>query len=103
MGYNMTYNLVEPFKGNALHTHPAVEIFIALDGRWEIAWGEHGDQSTILEKFDLIAVPADGACRHVEPTNRASHHYDSWLTAPPPCSQCAIHTRISRYTRRRTS
>ena len=39
VGYNMTYNLVEPFKGNALHTHPSVEIFIALDGRWEIAWG----------------------------------------------------------------
>jgi len=57
MGYNMTYNLVEPFKGNALHTHPAVEIFIALDGRWEIAWGAHGEQSTVLEPFDLVAVP----------------------------------------------
>ena len=55
---NMTYNLVEPFKGNALHTHPAVEIFIALDGRWEIAWGAHGEQTTVLAPGDLVAVPA---------------------------------------------
>jgi quercetin dioxygenase-like cupin family protein len=59
VGYNMTYNLVEPFKGNALHIHPAVEIFIALDGEWEIAWGAEGKQSTLLQPFDLVAVPAN--------------------------------------------
>ena len=59
VGFNMTYNLVEPFKGNALHTHPSVEIFVALDGKWEIAWGETGAQTTILEPFDLVAVPED--------------------------------------------
>lgn len=59
MGYNMTYNLVEPFKGNALHIHPSVEVFIALDGRWEIAWGEAGKQTTVLQPFDLVCVPAD--------------------------------------------
>lgn len=58
VGYNMTYNLVEPFKGNALHTHPAVEVFVALDGRWEIAWGERGEQATVLAPGDLVAVPA---------------------------------------------
>ena len=57
-GFNMTYNLVEPFKGNALHVHEAVEIFIALDGEWELAWGAEGKQSTILQPYDLIAVPA---------------------------------------------
>ena len=59
VGFNMTFNLVEPNKGNALHTHPAVEIFIALDGAWEIAWGEAGAQVATLRPFDLVAVPAD--------------------------------------------
>lgn len=54
----MTYNLVEPFKGNALHIHEAVEIFIALDGEWEIAWGATGKQTAVLQPFDLVAVPA---------------------------------------------
>ncbi len=40
VGFNMTYNLVEPGQGNALHTHPAVEIFVALDGVWEISWAQ---------------------------------------------------------------
>jgi len=58
VGFNMTYNLVEPFKGNALHTHPAVEVFIALDGCWEIAWGEKGEHTTLLQPWDIVAVPA---------------------------------------------
>lgn len=53
-----TYNLVEPGKGNALHTHPSVEIFIALDGKWEIAWGGRGEHTTVLQPWDMIAVPA---------------------------------------------
>lgn len=53
-----TYNLVEPGKGNALHTHPSVEIFIALDGKWEIAWGGRGEHTMVLQPWDMIAVPA---------------------------------------------
>jgi quercetin dioxygenase-like cupin family protein len=80
VGYNMTFNLVEPFKGNALHTHPAVEVFIALDGRWEIAWGERGAQSTVLEPWDLVAVPAD--VRHSY-KNVESHTAQNIMTILP--------------------
>jgi len=58
VGFNMTYNLVEPNKGNALHTHPSVEVFIALDGCWEVAWGEKGEHTTLLQPWDMVAVPA---------------------------------------------
>eukprot|EP00928_Gymnodinium_smaydae_P031385 TRINITY_DN23046_c0_g1_i1.p1 TRINITY_DN23046_c0_g1~~TRINITY_DN23046_c0_g1_i1.p1 ORF type:complete len:411 (+),score=36.24 TRINITY_DN23046_c0_g1_i1:80-1234(+) len=58
MGYNMTYNLVPPGNGNALHMHQSVEIFVALDGRWEIAYGMQGEHSAILEPWDFIACPA---------------------------------------------
>ena len=54
----MTFNLCEPSKGNALHTHPAVEVFIALDGRWEIAWGETGQHKVVLQPWDMVVVPA---------------------------------------------
>mmetsp|Transcript_92604 Transcript_92604/g.271097 ORF Transcript_92604/g.271097 Transcript_92604/m.271097 type:complete len:405 (+) Transcript_92604:82-1296(+) len=58
MGYNMTYNLVPPGHGNALHMHRSIEIFVALDGRWEIAWGMEGENTVVLEPWDFVAVPA---------------------------------------------
>jgi len=58
MGYNMTFNLVPPQHGNALHMHRSVEIFVALDGRWEIAWGMQGEHTVILQPWDFVAVPA---------------------------------------------
>jgi len=58
MGYNMTYNLVPPGNGNALHMHQSIEIFIALDGRWEIAWGMQGEHTVVLEPWDMVMVPA---------------------------------------------
>jgi len=58
MGYNMTYNLVPPGNGNALHMHRSIEIFVALDGRWEIAWGMKGENTVMLQPWDFVAVPA---------------------------------------------
>jgi mannose-6-phosphate isomerase-like protein (cupin superfamily) len=58
MGYNMTYNLVPPGNGNALHMHRAIEIFVALDGKWEIAWGMQGEHTVMLEPWDFVCVPA---------------------------------------------
>jgi len=83
VGYNMTYNLVEPHKGNALHTHPSVEIFIALDGRWEIAWGERGEQSVVLEPYDLVACPCNvrHSYKNVEP--HSAHNIMTILIAAP--------------------
>jgi len=58
MGYNMTYNLVPPGHGNALHMHRSIEIFVALDGRWEIAWGMQGEHSVVLQPWDFVVCPA---------------------------------------------
>ena len=47
-----------PGNGPGLHAHfKTHETFIALSGKWEIQWGDKGEQSTVLEPYDLIAVP----------------------------------------------
>src|SRR5690606_16717439 len=45
-------------NGPGLHVHwKTHETFMALTGKWKIVWGDKGEESTILEPFDLIAVP----------------------------------------------
>jgi mannose-6-phosphate isomerase-like protein (cupin superfamily) len=47
-----------PGQGPGLHVHYNThETFIALSGRWEIQWGDKGEESTMLEPLDLIAIP----------------------------------------------
>ena len=57
LGYSMTYNGVPFENGNALHKHNSVEIFVALDGDFEIGYacgqteivGEHGSSAPTLK------------------------------------------------------
>jgi len=47
-----------PGDGPGLHVHYHTnETFMCLTGRWLIQWGDHGEESTVLEHLDLIAVP----------------------------------------------
>jgi mannose-6-phosphate isomerase-like protein (cupin superfamily) len=47
-----------PGQGPGLHVHYNThETFMALSGRWEIQWGDKGEESTMLEPLDLIAIP----------------------------------------------
>jgi uncharacterized RmlC-like cupin family protein len=47
-----------PGNGPGLHVHYKThETFLALSGRWEIQWGDKGEESTVIEAYDLIAVP----------------------------------------------
>jgi uncharacterized RmlC-like cupin family protein len=47
-----------PGNGPGLHVHWRThETFMALTGKWEIIWGDKGEEKTIIEPFDLIAVP----------------------------------------------
>jgi uncharacterized RmlC-like cupin family protein len=47
-----------PGQGPGLHVHYNThETFMALSGRWEIQWGDKGEESIILEPLDLIAMP----------------------------------------------
>jgi len=48
----------EPGNGPGLHRHlNTVENFFCLSGRFEIAWGDHGEHTLVLEPLDMISVP----------------------------------------------
>jgi uncharacterized RmlC-like cupin family protein len=48
----------EPGNGPGLHRHlNTVENFLCLCGRFEIAWGNHGEHTLVLEPLDMISVP----------------------------------------------
>jgi len=45
-------------QGPALHNHQrTVETFMCLTGRYEIIWGNDGEESIFLEPFDLVSIP----------------------------------------------
>lgn len=47
-----------PGNGPMLHAHMNTnETFMALTGRWEVRWGDEAEHATVLQPFDLIAVP----------------------------------------------
>ena len=56
-GFNVTYIGTDPGKGAALHSHPTVEVFVAMTGRWVVYWGDHGDDETELGPLDMVSVP----------------------------------------------
>jgi uncharacterized RmlC-like cupin family protein len=63
-----------PGNGPGLHVHYKThETFMALTGRWEILWGDKGEESTMLEPFDLIAVPPKVTRRFVNRSESDAH------------------------------
>ena len=47
-----------PGNGPGLHVHwKTHETFMALTGKWEIQWGDEGQEKIVIEPYDLIAVP----------------------------------------------
>lgn len=59
LGYSMTYNAMPTGNGNALHRHNSVEIFVALDAPFEIAYGSNGEFKALLQPWDIVACPAE--------------------------------------------
>ncbi len=48
----------EPHNGPGLHRHlNTVENFFCLSGRFEISWGDNGQNKTVLEPNDFVSVP----------------------------------------------
>lgn len=45
--------------GASLHIHDTVEVFMPLDGKWELYWLDEAgeEQSAVLEKHDVISIP----------------------------------------------
>ncbi|RYY72811.1 MAG: cupin domain-containing protein [Comamonadaceae bacterium] len=63
-----------PGQGPGLHVHYRThETFIAMTGRWEIQWGDHGEESTMLEPMDLIAMPPRVTRRFVNRSDQDAH------------------------------
>src|SRR5580693_3065028 len=57
-GLIVTIAECEPGNGPGLHRHlNTVENFFCLSGRFEIAWGDHGEHALVLEPLDMISVP----------------------------------------------
>ncbi len=56
-GFNVTYVGADPGKGAALHSHPTVEVFIPMSGRWVVYWGDDGEQEIELGPWDVVSVP----------------------------------------------
>lgn len=58
--HNFHLSISELSKGirPTVHSHPYNEVFMPLDARFRILWGEHSEQSLDLEPFDVISVPA---------------------------------------------
>ena len=55
--FNVTYVGADPGKGAALHSHPSVEVFIAMSGRWAVYWGDDGESQIELDPWDVVSVP----------------------------------------------
>ena len=62
VNYHIDYVKAPPGNGAALHSHGSEETFLALTGRWEVYWGDDGEESVVLEPFDGMVVP-DGVLR----------------------------------------
>ena len=63
-----------PGQGPGLHVHYHThETFICITGRWEIQWGDHGEESTMLELLDLIAVPPKVTRRFINRSDQDAH------------------------------
>jgi mannose-6-phosphate isomerase-like protein (cupin superfamily) len=57
-GLIVTIAECEPGNGPGLHRHlSTVENFMCLSGRFEIAWGDAGEYTLVLEPLDMISVP----------------------------------------------
>lgn len=63
-----------PGQGPGLHVHYRThETFMCLSGRWEIQWGDRGEEKTVLEHFDLIALPPGVTRRFVNIADEDAH------------------------------
>jgi mannose-6-phosphate isomerase-like protein (cupin superfamily) len=57
--FNLTYAGCEPGHGAGLHSHKTVEVFIPMNGEWEIIWGDEGENRIKVGPLDVVSVPVD--------------------------------------------
>jgi uncharacterized RmlC-like cupin family protein len=63
-----------PGNGPGLHVHWRThETFMALTGKWEVIWGDKGEEKTVIEPFDLIAVPPQVTRTFINISDKDAH------------------------------
>lgn len=83
---NLSVIIAECPPGNKpmLHAHFfTVEHFMCLSGRFRIRWGDQGEHETILEPYDLIAVPP-AVCRDFTNISDQTAHLLVLITGKKP-------------------
>ncbi len=48
---------VEPGQGAGLHAHDTEEVFIPMDGKFAVYWGDEGENEIELDAMDTVSVP----------------------------------------------
>lgn len=48
---------IEPGQGAGLHAHDTEEVFIPMDGKFAIYWGDEGENEIELDPMDTVSVP----------------------------------------------
>jgi mannose-6-phosphate isomerase-like protein (cupin superfamily) len=48
---------MEPGQGAGLHAHTTEEVFIPLNGKMTIIWGDEGENEIELDEWDVCSVP----------------------------------------------
>jgi uncharacterized RmlC-like cupin family protein len=72
--FRLGFATCPPGNGPGLHVHwKTHETFIALTGKWEIRWGDHGEERTVIEPFDLIAVPPGVTRQFINLSDQDAH------------------------------
>jgi quercetin dioxygenase-like cupin family protein len=57
-GFSVTYVRAPKGNGAALHRHATEEVFIPIQGRWQVFWLEGDQERTLdLEEGDVVNVP----------------------------------------------
>ena len=48
---------VEPGQGAGLHAHDTEEVFIPMNGKFAVYWGDDGENEIELDAMDTVSVP----------------------------------------------
>ncbi len=56
-GFTVAFITCEPNEGAGLHSHETAEVFMPLNGKLIVYWGDEGEEELELEPWDTISVP----------------------------------------------
>lgn len=57
-GFHLSISTLAPGVRPTVHSHPYTEVFMPLNARFRLHWGEGLEESLDLAPFDVVSVPA---------------------------------------------